>query len=32
MGPTTGVLLASGPLPDDGKIPGSTSVWYRDQA
>ena len=32
VGPTAPVLLASGPLPDDGKIPGSTSVWYGDQA
>ncbi|MEA2827868.1 MAG: alpha-glucosidase [Actinomycetota bacterium] len=30
--PETPVLLASGPLPDDGRIPGSTTVWYSDQA
>ena len=22
------VLLASGPLPDDGRLPGATSAWY----
>ena len=29
--PEAAVLLASGPLPDDGRIPGSTTVWYADQ-
>ena len=28
VGPDARVLLASGPLGDDGRIPGSTAVWY----
>ena len=25
------VLLASGPLPDDGTLPGDTAVWFDDR-
>ena len=32
VGPTAPAVLASELCPDDGKIPGSTSVWYGDQA
>ncbi|MEA2685725.1 MAG: alpha-glucosidase [Actinomycetota bacterium] len=30
VGPGAPVLLASGPLPDGGRIPGSTAVWYGE--
>jgi alpha-glucosidase len=32
VGSEATVLLASGPLPDDGRIPGTTAVWYADRA
>ncbi len=32
VGSTAAVLLASGPLPEDGRIPASTTVWYCDRA